>query len=140
MCKGYQRIHKGSWALESCSKNDSKPPLPGSIGTKRDAFWVGLGIFISMKLLRLQMALALTRIRGCGRNMMKGSLQGILAICRELHLCGAGIHWRRTCIHWRKESGMGGRFLPIPSLLLPPNNKEALKPEVFALSCLHPCS
>jgi hypothetical protein len=39
-----------------------------------------------------------------------------------------------------KESGAGGRFPPIPSLLLPPNNKETLKSEAFASSCLHPCS
>ena len=31
-------------------------------------------------------------------------------------------------------------FPPIPSLLLPRNNKETLKPEAFALSCLHPSS
>ncbi len=41
MCKGYQRIHKGSWALESCSKNDLKPPLPNFVGTNRNASgWV----------------------------------------------------------------------------------------------------
>ena len=34
--------------------------------------------------------------------------------------------------------GTGGEFLPIPSLLLPPNNKGTLKPEAFASSCLHP--
>jgi hypothetical protein len=31
--------------LESCSKKDSTP-LPNSVGTKRDASRVGLGIFI----------------------------------------------------------------------------------------------
>jgi hypothetical protein len=39
-----------------------------------------------------------------------------------------------------KKSGAGGRFPPIPSLLLPPNNKETLKSEAFTSSCLHPCS
>jgi hypothetical protein len=38
MCKGYQRTHKGGWALESCSNNVSKPPLPNFVGTKRDEF------------------------------------------------------------------------------------------------------
>jgi hypothetical protein len=37
VCKGYQRIHKGGWALESCPNNYSKPPLPNFVGTKRDA-------------------------------------------------------------------------------------------------------
>jgi hypothetical protein len=31
-------------------------------------------------------------------------------------------------------------FPPIPSLLLPPNNKETLKPKAFASSCLNPSS
>jgi hypothetical protein len=31
------------------------------------------------------------------------------------------ICWRCACIHWILESGAGGRFLLIPSLLLPPN-------------------
>ena len=31
----------------------------------------------------------------------------------------------------------GREFSPIPALLLPPNNKTTLKPEAFALSCLH---
>jgi hypothetical protein len=31
--------------------------------------------------------------------MTKGSLQGILVMRRKLPLC-AGIHWRRTGIHW----------------------------------------
>jgi hypothetical protein len=39
-----------------------------------------------------------------------------------------------------KKSGVDGRFPPIPSLLLPPNNKETVKPEAFASSCFHPCS
>ncbi len=44
---GYQRIHKGGWALESCSNNDLKPPLLNSIGTKRDASgWVWGFLFL----------------------------------------------------------------------------------------------
>jgi hypothetical protein len=51
-----------------------------------------------------------------------------------------GIHWRCTGIHWIPESGVGGRFPPIQSLLLPPNHKGTLKPEAFSSSCLHPHS
>ncbi len=42
----------------------------------------------------------------------------------------------------RKERWMtrGQEFPPIPSLLLPPNNKGTLKLEAFASSCLHPSS
>jgi hypothetical protein len=42
----------------------------------------------------------------------------------------------------QKERWMthGWEFPPIPSLLLPPNNKGTLKPEAFASSCLHPSS
>ena len=40
-CEETQRIHKGSWSFESCSNDDSKPPLPNPVGTKRDASgWV----------------------------------------------------------------------------------------------------
>ena len=47
MCKGYQRIHTGGWALESCSNNDSKSPLPDSVGTKRDASdWIWGFLFL----------------------------------------------------------------------------------------------
>ncbi len=42
--------------------------------------------------------------KSIGRIMTKGSLQGILAVCCKLPLC-AGIHWRRTGIHWVLESG-----------------------------------
>ncbi len=38
------------------------------------------------------------------RIMTKGSLQGILAMRRELPL-RTGIHWRCTGIHWVLESG-----------------------------------
>ncbi len=43
MCKTKQ-IHKGGWALESCSNNDSKPPLPDSVGTK-EMLPGGFGVF-----------------------------------------------------------------------------------------------
>ncbi len=36
-----------------------------------------------------------------------------------------GIHWRNASIHQIPESGTGGRFLLIPSLLLPPNKLGA---------------
>ncbi len=39
-----------------------------------------------------------------GGIMTTGSLQGILAMHRELPLC-AGIHWRRAGIDWVLESG-----------------------------------
>ncbi len=55
------------------------------------------------------------------RIMTKRSLQGFLAICRELPLC-TSIHWRCAGIHWILKSSAGGRFLLIPSLLLPPNS------------------
>ena len=45
--------------------------------------------------------------------MTKASLQWIGTIRLELPL--------HASILWRKDSGTGGRFLPIPSLLLPPN-------------------
>jgi hypothetical protein len=53
--------------------------------------------------------------------MMKGSLQGFLAIHRELPL-RTRIHWRCAGIHWILESSAGGRFPLIPSLLLLPNS------------------
>ncbi len=59
------------------------------------------------------------------RIMMKGSLQGFLAICQELPL-RASIHWRCAGIRWILESGAGGRFPLIPSLLLPPNSSAVL--------------
>ncbi len=96
--------------------------------------------FISMKLLRLRMALVLTTTRGLAKLYKKGSLQGILAMRCKLPLCAGhrypletcryllgtgvwrGIRWRHAGIHWIPESGAGRRFPLIPSLLLPPNN------------------
>ncbi len=52
MCKTKQ-IHTGGWALESCSNNDSKPPLPDSVGTKRDASGLVWGFFKLQKLGRM---------------------------------------------------------------------------------------
>ncbi len=49
MCKTKQ-IHKGGWALESCSGYDSKPPLPNSVGTKSDASGWVWGFFKLQKL------------------------------------------------------------------------------------------
>jgi hypothetical protein len=78
-----------------------KPFCPTLLAPK-EMLQGGFGDFISMKLLRLQMALALMTTRECSRIMTKGSLQGILAICQELRL-RTGIHWRCVGIDWIPE-------------------------------------
>ncbi len=153
--KGYQRIHKGGWAFESCSNNDSKPSLPDSVGTKKDAsgwFW-GFSF--------------LWNCYGCGwlwlqqwgedwrnydkrippmdpGNELRATSPHRYPLEMHQYPLGTGvlhgIHWRRAGIHWIPESGVGGRFPLIPFLLLPPNNKGSLKPEAFVLYCLHPHS
>ena len=161
MCKAKQ-IHKGGWALESCSNNDSKPPLPDSVGTKRDASGWVWGFFTLLQLGRMARQ---GETRGCGGNDEMSDRNEIGRILETLSALdvnpdrwrGEGqvvvLHSTATLgngfrYNWVTGSVTTGRVWPspsripatIPSLLLPPNNKGTLKPEAFASSCLRPPS
>jgi hypothetical protein len=100
----------------------------------------GFGDFVFLRNARW-MALASTTMRDAAETTRGSRPKGSKGFV-ELPL--------RADIHWRKGYGAGGRLprkqesisrFPANSLLLlPPNNKEILKPEAFASSCLHPCS
>ena len=113
--------------MESCSNNDSKSPLPNSVGTKRDASWVGLGIFYFYE--KLQASGRLWTTRGCDRNDER-LLD--LRISEKIHCRTLPLRTDIFLFTRRLE------LLLIPSLLQPPYNKGTLKPEASALSCLHP--
>jgi hypothetical protein len=90
----------------------------------------GHGAFYFYVMLRLWMASASTTTRGCFRNDKRIPPRD--PGCQELPLCAG--------IHWRKEPGMGGRFPPIPSLLLPPNKILYVWPQLTTPKLRELCS
>ncbi len=107
--------------MESCSNNDSKPLLPDSIGTKRDASgWVWGFLF-------LQKATADgfgLRRQGCGGNDEKDYSSKVI---QTIHFALLLLRLLAS-FHSEKRSlarTVGGEIpAKILSLLLPPNNKE----------------